>query len=237
MDTIGRINAEARNWLEQIPLEKWALSYDGGRRYGIMTTNMSELLHSQAGAWCQLASGEEFTPHIDAKIEAKVVKAGAHEVLLYDHVAGRFHVKTRHSVGSNNRKPRTYHVTLQTGSCTCNKTLLLGFPCSHILAVCHCRANDFRQFVQGYYTTRAYLSTWASLFYLIFDELEWPQYNGPIIVPSDSMKWLTSGRPKSSRLHNEMDARETRTPQTCGLCKQSGHNRRSCPKEESTSYT
>ncbi|RVW69911.1 Serine/threonine-protein phosphatase 7 long form-like [Vitis vinifera] len=139
----------------------------------------------------RLASGEEFTPHIDAKIKAKVVKVGAHEVLLYDHVAGRFHVKTRHSVGSSNRKPRTYHVTLQTGSCTC------------------------------YYTTRAYLSTWAPLFYPIFDELEWPQYNGPIIVPSDSMKRLTSGRPKSSRLHNEMDARETRTPQTCGLCKQS----------------
>ncbi|RVW99497.1 Serine/threonine-protein phosphatase 7 long form-like [Vitis vinifera] len=180
----------------------------------------------------RLASGEEFTPHIDAKIKAKVVKAGAHEVLLYDHVAGRFHVKTRHSVGSSNRKPRTYHVTLQTGSCTCNKTLLLGFPCSHILVACHCRAIDFRQFVQGYYTTRAYLSTWAPLFYPIFDELEWPQYNGPIIVPSDSMKRLTSGRPTSSRLHNEMDARETRTPQTCGLCKQSGHNRRSCPNRE-----
>ncbi|RVW43332.1 hypothetical protein CK203_070261 [Vitis vinifera] len=241
MDTIGRINAEVRNWLEQIPLEKWALSYDGGRRYGIMTTNMSEVFNGvlkgartlpitalvqltfyrvnsyftvrrEHGA-SRLASGEEFTPHIDAKIKAKVVKAGAHEVLLYDHVAGRFHVKTRHSVGSSNRKPRTYHVTLQTGSCTCNKTLLLGFPCSHILAVCHCRAIDFRQFVQGYYTTRAYLSTWAPLFYPIFDELEWPQYNGPIIVPSDSMKRLTSGRPKSSRLHNEMDARETRTPQ------------------------
>ncbi|RVW68072.1 hypothetical protein CK203_064579 [Vitis vinifera] len=257
MDTIGRINAEARNWLEQIPLEKWALSYDGGRRYGIMTTNMSEVFNGvlkgarnlpittlvqltfyrvnsyftvrrEHGA-NRLASGEEFTPHIDAKIKAKVVKAGAHEVLLYDHVAGRFHVKTRHSVGSSNRKPRTYHVTLQTGSCTCNKTLLLGFPCLHILAACHCRAIDFRQFVQGYYTTHAYLSTWAPLFYPIFDELEWPQYNGPIIVPSDSMKRLTSGRPKSSLLHNEMDARETRTPQTCGLCKQSGHNRHSCP--------
>ena len=46
------------------------------------------------------------------------------------------------------------------------------------------------------------------------------------------MKRLTSGRPKSSRLHNEMDARETRTPQTCGLYKQSGHNQRSCPNRE-----
>ena len=103
--------------------------------------------------------GQKFTPHIDTRIKAKVVKAGSHEVLLYDHVEKRSHVKTRYSIGSNNRKPRTYHVNLQRGSCTCNKTLLLGFPCSHILVACHGRAIDFRQFVQSYYTTRAYLST------------------------------------------------------------------------------
>ena len=102
---------------------------------------------------------------------AKVVKAGLQEVVLYNHVDGRFHVKTRHSIGNSNRKPRTYHVNLQTRSCTCNKTLLLGFPCSHILVVCHCRAIDFQQFVQDY-TTHVYLSTWAPLFYPIFDELD-----------------------------------------------------------------
>ena len=121
MDTIGRINADARNWLEQIPLGKWALSHDGGQRYGIMITNMSKVFNCvlkgahnlpitalvqltfyrvnsyftvrrEHGA-SRLALGEEFTPHIDAKIKAKVVKTGSHEVLLYDHVAGRFHVK------------------------------------------------------------------------------------------------------------------------------------------------
>ena len=138
---------------------------------------------------------------------------------MYDHVEGRFHVKTRHSIGRSNRKPRTYHVNLQTRSCTCNKTLLLRFPCSHILVACHCWSIDFRQFVQGYYTTHAYLSTWAPLFYPIFDKLEWSQYNGPIIIPSDLMKRITSSQSKSNRLYNEMDARETRTPQICGLCK------------------
>ena len=44
MDTIGWINVDARNWLEQISLEKWALTHDGGRRYVIMTTNMSNVL-------------------------------------------------------------------------------------------------------------------------------------------------------------------------------------------------
>ena len=45
MDTISWINAKARNWLEHIPLEKWALSHDGGQRYGIMTTNMSKVFN------------------------------------------------------------------------------------------------------------------------------------------------------------------------------------------------
>nr|CAN68701.1 hypothetical protein VITISV_026014 [Vitis vinifera] len=118
-------------------MESKALSHDGGRRYGIMTTNMFEVFNGvlkgahnlpitalvqltfyrvnsyftirrEHGA-NRLASGEEFTPHIDIRIKAKVVKAGSHEVLLYDHVAGRFHVKTKHSIGSSNRKPRTYH--------------------------------------------------------------------------------------------------------------------------------
>ena len=46
MTTIGRINSEAQEWLEAIPLQLWALSHDRGRRYGIMTTNMSEVFNS-----------------------------------------------------------------------------------------------------------------------------------------------------------------------------------------------
>ncbi|RVW13498.1 hypothetical protein CK203_095250 [Vitis vinifera] len=46
METIGRINQDALSWLEAIPFEKGALSHDGGRRYGIMTMNMSEVFNS-----------------------------------------------------------------------------------------------------------------------------------------------------------------------------------------------
>ena len=33
----------------------------------------------------RLASGEEYILYVDAKINANVVKAGSHEVILYDH--------------------------------------------------------------------------------------------------------------------------------------------------------
>ena len=46
MDTIVRINLEAQRLLENIHFEKWALSHDVGRRYEIMTTNMSEVFNS-----------------------------------------------------------------------------------------------------------------------------------------------------------------------------------------------
>ena len=94
MATIGRINPEAQQWLEGIPLLLWVLSHDGGRRYGIMTTNMSEVFNSvlkgarslpitalvqltfsrlnsyfvarrEQGA-DRLASNEQFTPYVDA---------------------------------------------------------------------------------------------------------------------------------------------------------------------------
>ena len=97
MATIGRINSKAQQWLEAIPFQLWTLSHDGGRRYGIMTTNMSEVFDSvlkgarslpfitlvqltffrlnsyfvarrEQGA-NRLASDELFTQYVDAQIQ------------------------------------------------------------------------------------------------------------------------------------------------------------------------
>ena len=107
MTKIGRINSEALQWLEAIPFQLWALSHDGGRRYGIMTTNISEVFKSvlkgarslpvtalvqlaffrlnnyfvarrELGA-NRLASAEQFTSYVDAQIQGRVVN---------DHVKG-----------------------------------------------------------------------------------------------------------------------------------------------------
>ena len=55
---------------------------------------------------------------------------------------------------------------------------------------------------------QSYYDTWANLFHPIFNEDEWSLYDGPTIVPHESMKRIGSGRPKSTHLHNEMDVRE-----------------------------
>ena len=99
------------------------LSHDEGRRYGIMTTNMSEVFNSvlkrarnlpitalvpltffrlnsyfvakREQCANRLASDEQYTPYVDAQIKIRVVKAGSLEIVLYDHIQGRFHVKSR----------------------------------------------------------------------------------------------------------------------------------------------
>jgi len=34
--------SQAVSWIDQIPLEKWAQAFDGGKRFGHMTTNLAK---------------------------------------------------------------------------------------------------------------------------------------------------------------------------------------------------
>ena len=117
-----------------------------------------------------LASGEEYTSYVDVKINANVVKAGSHEVVLYYHFQGLFHVKASRSRKNTSSGGRTYRVNLRECGCTYGKTLINGFPCSHSLAACHFRSIDFKSFVQHYYTMQSYFSTSALLFDPIYKE-------------------------------------------------------------------
>ena len=153
---IRRINSEAQKLLEIIPFQLWVLLHDGGRRYGIMTTSMLKVFNSvlngarslpfsalvqltffrlnsyfvaikEQGA-NRLTFDEQFTPYVDAQIQGRVVKASSMEIVLYDHIHGRFHVKSRSG--------RKHRLNLHDIKCTCGKTLIYGFPCSHIIATC-----------------------------------------------------------------------------------------------------
>ena len=45
MEDIKKINRRAWEYLENIPVEKWTIAHDGGRRYGMRTTNISEVFN------------------------------------------------------------------------------------------------------------------------------------------------------------------------------------------------
>ena len=144
-----------------------------------------------------------------------MVKVGSFEIVLYDH-----------DFMSSQREVKHIASTYMTINALVVRQLYMDFHV--VIAACQFRSVDFRSFFQGYYNTQSYYDTWATLFHPIFDEYEWPPYDGPTIVPYKSMKRTLRGHPKSTHLHNEMDVREGKTTITCGFCKQPGHNHRSC---------
>ena len=93
-----------------------------------------------------------------------MVKAGSIEIVFYDHNHKRFQFKSK--------KGRTHRLNLHDHKCTCGKTFIYRFPCSHIIVACQFRYVNFLSFIQGYYNTQSYYDTWVTLFYLIFDEYE-----------------------------------------------------------------
>lgn len=112
MEEIGNLNPKAREWLEGHPLSKWTLAHDGGKRYGMLTTNMSEIFNSvlkgarylPITACVQLtfyrvvhyfnvrrslgrvaqANGNLHTPHVAAKLAASMTKASAHTMRSFN---------------------------------------------------------------------------------------------------------------------------------------------------------
>ena len=80
-----------------------------------------------------------------------MVKAGSFEIVFYDLNQGQFHVKSK--------RGQTHCLNLHDHKCICGKTIINGFPCSHIIAACQFRSVDFRSFVQGYYSTQSYYDT------------------------------------------------------------------------------
>nr|KAJ0200733.1 hypothetical protein LSAT_V11C600299930 [Lactuca sativa] len=95
------VNQHGSSWLESHPTDRWTLAHDGGRRYGLLTTNLSEIFNSVLkGAHvlpittcAQLtfyrlvrrplgnssrANGDAYTPHVLLKHVTLISKASAH---------------------------------------------------------------------------------------------------------------------------------------------------------------
>ncbi|KAK1414794.1 hypothetical protein QVD17_30553 [Tagetes erecta] len=97
MEEIGKINPKARQWLETHALERWTLAHEGGKRYGLLTTNL--LVHyydvrRPMGSTAQ-ANGDMYTPHVLAKQAASMSKAGAHSLRSFNRQKGIFDVITQ----------------------------------------------------------------------------------------------------------------------------------------------
>ena len=91
--------------------------------------------------------------------------------------------------------------------------------------------------------------TWAPRFHPFLDQTQWPEYDGPHIVPDPELMVPTKGRRRKKRFRGDMDDlagytgmkqfgsshfMEAPDINSCGQCDESGHNVRKCTKKPRT---
>ncbi|XP_074293339.1 uncharacterized protein LOC141620337 [Silene latifolia] len=181
MENIGRINVNAKATLEKIPLSKWCLAHDGGKRYGLKTTNMCECFNGvlkgvrflpiQALVRAtftrvnryfvdrreiirtRLFNGLKWSEKITTKLEEND-EIGAHqEVTVYNRHAGLYGVVTRQGRRQGSMTNPGHTIDLEKRTCTCNKWQNLHYQCSNVMAVCRSQAIDYDQYVDPLYSS------------------------------------------------------------------------------------
>ncbi|XP_023922230.1 uncharacterized protein LOC112033680 [Quercus suber] len=222
-------------YLVSLDLDKWTQSHDGGRRYGAMTTNISECFNGvlKGARGLPIAAMVEF---IWCKLVAyfhdqnKLITSDLSQVVTpyNDHRGGG---------GKHSHDMRIFART-----CGCGKRQNIKIPCSHAIKVLQDLHLNATTYIDPCYSLKNAIDIYAHHFVVPLSESLWRDVRGPRWVP-DPQLLRAKGRPVKSRLRNEMDGvrrergsqkedsdlREIQPRQRCGVCHEEGHNRRRCP--------
>ena len=276
MDLIKNVNPAAYDYLKAVGKQKWTLAHDHGHQYGTMTTNLSKCfngvlkgasslpittmvkftfykVNSYFDDRCnktleQMEERQEWCKYAYDKFEANQEKAKLHIVRRMSMQQRLYTVQTQSDLLTTNGGVHTYRVDLIEMMCTCGKWEAYKIPCSHLIAVCAKYNQDATEFMDRFYHVSERYHSYELIFQLLKDRLESPNPEERRTVMPNPLLIREKGRPKSTRIYNEMDDDDREFPtflliengpkSKCGLCHQEGHNRRKCPTRnaESTSH-
>ncbi|XP_019451933.1 PREDICTED: uncharacterized protein LOC109354035 [Lupinus angustifolius] len=248
-------NARAAAWLDHIPKEKWAQCYDEGSRYGHMTTNLAECINGvlkgsralpitaivrttyyRLNSWFvdhrdeainMIKAGHTYCEELTNVIKENQRQSTCQLVRSFSRETGVAEVEV--ASRSAARHSRVYTVKLAENWCDCGEFQSLRLPCSHAIATCSTLNLDCGQFISPIYRLDNILKVYGIHFQPIGNEEYWPPYSGPSFIPNPVMRRKRTGRPKTKRIHNEMDEVQSQRIKKCGWCRTEGHNRKNCP--------
>jgi len=154
--------------------------------------------------------------------------AQQHIISEFGYTTGVYRVVSR--VQTNDVGGNDYTVDYGKRECTCGKWQMHRFPCSHGIAVCRHRGENPHTLVNKVYTTSTYKRQYRSDFSPLPHVAYWNDPGWRIRAKASRLSTST-GRRRARRIRNEMDVRDPNQPiiRRCGLCKQTGHNRTTCP--------
>ncbi|XP_052113879.1 uncharacterized protein LOC127744987 [Arachis duranensis] len=187
-------------WANRIDYSLWTQHRDEGRRFGHMTTNISECVNSilkgvrnlpvaslVKATYCRLAelfvrkgreaeaqmgTGQQFSQHLVKCIEANLKTARCFTVTLYDRDNSEFTVAETTPTGSFSLG--TYRVSLASRTCDCGYFQALHFPCQHALACCAYSRVTWTSYVHSVYQISSVFSVYRMGFTPPIPEGFWP---------------------------------------------------------------
>ncbi|XP_025631056.1 uncharacterized protein [Arachis hypogaea] len=237
------------NWLSRIPREQYALAFDGGYRWGHMTTNLVECINSvlkgarnlpitalvkatfyrlnelftrkRAEAEARINAGHVFSEIVTSKLHANQLASGNIQVRCFDRQNEVFEVREMPSGVE-------YAVDLRRHRCDCGEFQVDRIPCRHVFACCANQRLDWQVYVHDVYKMDQIRRVYRARFRPLGNPTTWPAYNGPRFVPNPFLRRVAKGRPRMTRFLNEMDTRMLRGPRRCRQCGAEGHSRSRC---------
>ncbi|RYQ89455.1 hypothetical protein Ahy_B09g096091 isoform D [Arachis hypogaea] len=210
------------NWLNRIPREQYALAFDGGYRWGHMTTNLVECINS-------VLKGARNLP-ITALVKATFYRLN--ELFTRKRAEAEARINAGHVfselVTTKLHANQLASVDLRRHQCDCGEFQVDRIPCRHVFACCANQRLDWQLYVHDVYKMDQVRRVYRARFRPLGNPSTWPAYTGPRFVPNPFLRRVTKGRPRMTRFLNEMDTRMLRPPRRCRQCGAEGHSRSRC---------
>ncbi|KAL5162172.1 hypothetical protein HKD37_07G019328 [Glycine soja] len=247
-------------WIDRISKEKWTMAYDReGRRYGHMTTNLSECINKVlkdcrnipitslvkstysrcqkyfvdhgCQAQRQLNKGQVYCSKLVKELRKNQEQACSHIVRVYDIHSTRFKVEETFNPITQ-RGEQKWAVNLNDHYCQCGKYSALHYPCSHIIAAYGYVSMNYYHYIDVIHTNEHILKAYSAQWWPLGNEATIPSSDDAWTLIHDPTTIRAKGRPKSTRIRNEMDWLEpSEHRQKCNRCGTETHNGRRCPMQ------
>ncbi|XP_072078106.1 uncharacterized protein [Arachis hypogaea] len=191
------------DWANRLEYDKWTQHQDGGRRFGHMTTNISECVNSVLKGTQNLPVTALVKSTYGRLAELFIVRGQIAEAQLES--GQRFCQALVKAIERNLKDARDR-------TCDCGYFQALHYPCCHAIACCAQSRLDWATYIHEVYTMSKVFNVYRMGFLPPILEGLWPTYAGPTIIPDPNMRRAREGRPMLTRIRNTMDEADTGRP-------------------------
>ncbi|RYR13972.1 hypothetical protein Ahy_B04g070687 isoform O [Arachis hypogaea] len=186
------------NWLNRIPREQYVLAFDGGYRWGHMTTNLVECINSvlkgarnlpvtalvkatfyrlnelftrkRLEAEARINAGHVFSDVVTSKLRANQIASGNIQVSCFDRQNEVFEVREMPS-------GLEFAVDLRGLRCDCGEFQVDRIPCRHVFACCANQRLDWKLYVHDVYKMEQIRRVYRARFRPLDNPTTWPAYH------------------------------------------------------------